>query len=191
MTNEERARAIRRTWGLNIALAASASKNDLGEACDGLEAAILSALDAATAPLVAERERLIARAAELSFAEVTRENIARCNRWHKNGITDWSPERWAVAMQGEAGEVCNALKKLFRIEDEIANINDPDRQISTREGAIAKIGEEIADTFLYLNLLACRLGISLEAEVIAKFNSTSEKYGFPERLPALAEKEPG
>lgn len=58
MTNEERARAIRRTWGLNIALAASASKNDLGEACDGLEAAILSALDAATAPLVAERERL-------------------------------------------------------------------------------------------------------------------------------------
>lgn len=58
MTNEERARAIRRTWGLNIALAASASKSDLGEACDGLEAAILTAIDATTAPLVAERERL-------------------------------------------------------------------------------------------------------------------------------------
>lgn len=58
MTNEERARAIRRTWGLNIALAASASKSDLREACDGLEAAILAALNAATAELEEERGRL-------------------------------------------------------------------------------------------------------------------------------------
>jgi NTP pyrophosphatase (non-canonical NTP hydrolase) len=118
----------------------------------------------------------------LTFRDVTAVNLARCNRWHPGGIEDWTPERWAVAMAGEAGEVCNALKKLFRIEDEIANISDPDRQLSTRSEAVAKIGEEIADTFLYLNLLACRLAIDLPTEIRAKFNSTSEKYGFPERI---------
>ncbi|HLH95043.1 MAG TPA: hypothetical protein VKW08_07985 [Xanthobacteraceae bacterium] len=119
---------------------------------------------------------------DLSLAKVTEQNLSRCNRWHKNGINDWTPERWACAMQGEAGEVCNALKKLFRIEDDIANISDADLQLSTREEAISKIAEEIADTFLYLNLLACRLGIDLPEAVIAKFNATSERYGFPERL---------
>lgn len=124
----------------------------------------------------------------LTFDEVTRVNVARCDRWHTGGIADWSVADWALAMAGEAGEVCNAVKKLRRVEDEIANISDPDRQLSTREEAIKKIGEEIADTFLYLNLLACRLGLSLPDEVIAKFNSTSERYGFPERLaqPAAA-----
>lgn len=123
---------------------------------------------------------------DLTFAEVTRENLARCDRWHKNGINDWSVSDWAVAMAGEAGEICNAVKKLRRVEDEIANVSEPDRFIGSRAEAVKKIGEEIADTFLYLNLLACRLGIDLPTEVVAKFNATSEKYGFPERLRSAA-----
>lgn len=119
---------------------------------------------------------------DLTFAKVTAANVARCDRWHKNGLNDWSPERWLTATAGELGEVANALKKLFRIEDEIANISDADRQISTRAEAIDKIAEEIADTFIYLNLLACRLGIDMPAQIVAKFNATSERYGFPERL---------
>lgn len=122
----------------------------------------------------------------LTFAEVTAANIARCDRWHKGGLTDWSVADWAVAMAGEAGEVCNAVKKLRRVEDDIANISDPDRQPSTKAEAVAKIGEEIADTFLYLNLLAARLGIDLPSEIIAKFNATSVRYGFPERIGGAA-----
>jgi len=118
----------------------------------------------------------------LTFDYVTAANLNRCNRWHKGGINDWSVSDWAVAMAGEAGEVCNAVKKLRRVEDEIANMSDPDRQLSTRADAITKIGEELADTFLYLNLLACRLGIHLPTEIVTKFNATSERYGFPERL---------
>lgn len=118
----------------------------------------------------------------LTFAEVTAANLKRCDRWHPGGIGDWSISDWAVAMAGEAGEVCNAVKKLRRVEDDIANISDPDRQISTRDEAVAKIGEEIADTFLYLNLLAVRLNIDLPTEVIRKFNAVSERYGFPERI---------
>ena len=118
----------------------------------------------------------------LTFDQVTAVNVARCDRWHKHGINDWSPERWYTATGGELGEVGNALKKLFRIEDEIANISDPERQISTRAEAVAKIAEECADTFLYLNLFCARLGIVLADEVVKKFNATSERYGFPERL---------
>jgi NTP pyrophosphatase (non-canonical NTP hydrolase) len=119
----------------------------------------------------------------LTFDEVTAANVARCDRWHKGGLQDWTVADWAVAMAGEAGEVCNAVKKLRRVEDEIANISDEGRQLSTRQAAVAKIGEELADTFLYLNLLAVRLGIHLPTEIVRKFNATSERYGFPERLP--------
>lgn len=118
----------------------------------------------------------------LTFERVTRENLARCRRWHAGGIEEWSVADWAVAMAGEAGEVCNAVKKLRRIEDGLANISDPARQLSTRQEAVDKIGEELADTFLYLNLLACRLGVDLAAAIVAKFNATSARYGFPERL---------
>jgi NTP pyrophosphatase (non-canonical NTP hydrolase) len=127
----------------------------------------------------------------LTFQEVRAVNVARCNRWHPNGLASWSVADWAVAMAGEAGEVCNAVKKLRRVEDDLANLNDGDRHLDTRVKAVAQIGEEIADTFLYLNLLAARLGIDLESEVIAKFNSVSEKYGFPERLPAAATEQEG
>ncbi|HUU24801.1 MAG TPA: MazG-like family protein [Methyloceanibacter sp.] len=120
--------------------------------------------------------------ADLTFRQVTEANVVRCDRWHDGGLNDWSVSRWALAMAGEAGEVCNAVKKLNRIEDGISSISDPDRQLSTRQESVAKIGEELADTFLYLNLLAARLGIDLQDEVIAKFNATSERYGFPERL---------
>lgn len=123
---------------------------------------------------------------KLTFDELARVNLARCDRWHKNGIADWSPERWLTATTGELGEAANALKKLFRVEDEIANINDLGRSITTREDAIAKIAEECADTVIYLGLFAQRLGIDLGAAVVAKFNATSEKYGFPERLQTSA-----
>mgnify|MGYP001596122303 CR=1 FL=1 len=106
----------------------------------------------------------------LTFHHVTAVNIERCNRWHKNGINDWLPERWITATLGELGEAANALKKLFRVEDDIANINDVSRQILTRSEAIDKIAEEVADTFIYLNLFAARLDIDLAEEVIKKFN---------------------
>jgi NTP pyrophosphatase (non-canonical NTP hydrolase) len=120
----------------------------------------------------------------LSFEDFRAINAKRCVRWHKEGIDEWSVSDWAVAMVGEAGEACNAIKKLRRIECDAANINDADRQLSTRAEAIKQIGEEIADTLIYLDILALRLGLNLADEVIAKFNKTSERYGFPERLSA-------
>lgn len=119
---------------------------------------------------------------KLTFADLAAANLARCVRWHPGGIEVWSPTDWATALTGELGEACNAIKKLRRVEDGVANKSDPGRLLADRESAIAAIGDELADTLIYLDLLAQRLGIDLAAVTIAKFNATSEKYGFPERL---------
>lgn len=118
----------------------------------------------------------------MNIDKIARASVSRSTRWHPGGLTDWSPAEWAVAMAGECGEACNAVKKLRRVEDGIANKNDPGRELLTRPAAIAAIGEELADTFLYMVLLAARLDIDLSAAIVVKFNATSERYGFPERL---------
>ena len=119
---------------------------------------------------------------ELTFKQVAKINKKRCLRWHKKGTLDWSVSDWGVAMAGEAGEVCNAIKKLNRLRDEFANKNDPGRQIDSFEEGKRVIGKEIADTYLYLDLLAQRLDLDIEKEIREKFNSVSEKYGFPDKL---------
>jgi NTP pyrophosphatase (non-canonical NTP hydrolase) len=118
----------------------------------------------------------------LTFHALAMANVSRSQRWHKGGLDEWSVTDWSNAVAGEVGEACNAIKKLRRVEDEIANISDPGRGLASRAEAIAAIGGELADTAIYLDLLAQRLGLDLGAEIVAKFNKTSEKYGFPERL---------
>ena len=118
----------------------------------------------------------------ITFDDLRIANSTRNDRWVPLGIAQWSISEWAVAMAGEAGEICNAVKKLNRVENQVANLNEPRRQIETREAALAKIGAEIADTVIYLDLLAQRCGLALGKEVTRKFSATSERYGFPERL---------
>lgn len=119
----------------------------------------------------------------LTFDTFKLVNRSRSNRWHKGGLEEWSVTDLSNALAGEVGEACNAVKKLRRVEDALPNLNeDESRQLDTRAKAVAAIGEELADTFCYLDLLAQRLGIDLEAAIISKFNIVSERYGFPERL---------
>ena len=55
--------------------------------------------------------------------ELQQLNVSRAQRWHPGGLAEWSALEWAGAMAGEAGEACNAAKKLKRIETGVANIN--------------------------------------------------------------------
>jgi NTP pyrophosphatase (non-canonical NTP hydrolase) len=108
----------------------------------------------------------------LGFSELRFANVARCERvFHP--LNDWSPAEWACAMAGEAGEACNAVKKLRRVHDGTNTAKDP----QTRDEAIAAIAAELADTVIYCDLLAARLGIDLGAAVRAKFNVVSERMG--------------
>ena len=84
---------------------------------------------------------------------------------------------WACSLAGEAGEACNVIKKIHRVRDGIQR--DP----VALDDLQYHLAEELADTLIYLFLLAERSGVNLEAAAVNKFNNVSEKYDFPDRLP--------
>ncbi len=116
---------------------------------------------------------------DLTFATVTAANLARSRRWHPGfpDDGDWSIADWSNAMCGEAGEVANVVKKLRRYECGLRGQLDP-----TEPELRAALAEELADVFLYLDLLATKAGVDLPTAIVAKFNKVSVRQGFPDRL---------
>lgn len=112
----------------------------------------------------------------LTFAELRGANLSRCARWHPRGLTEWSLSDWGVATAGEMGEALNVVKKLNRERDGIAG------NTSSVEELKAQLADEIADVAIYLDIMAASEGIDLAEAIARKFNRTSEKVGFPERL---------
>lgn len=92
-------------------------------------------------------------------------NQVRQQRWEAGN--DFSVLYFSNALAGEAGELCNVIKKLERAK--ITSIGS--------KATIADAAEELADVVIYADLLAAKLGIDLKTAVISKFNATSEKYG--------------
>lgn len=115
----------------------------------------------------------------LSFTDLHGPNVARAQRWHPGFPNDgWTGGDWAAAMCGEAGEAANAVKKLRRIETN--KIGRPSE--SETAPLVASLADELADTIIYLDLLAAFYGVDLPAAIRTKFNAVSEQYGFPEVL---------
>jgi NTP pyrophosphatase (non-canonical NTP hydrolase) len=86
-------------------------------------------------------------------------------------LDSWSLSDWFLAVTGELGEAANVGKKLNRIRDDIPGNKE------THEELQAAIRGEIADTFIYLDLLAQRLGFDLGDAVREKFNAKSAEIG--------------
>jgi NTP pyrophosphatase (non-canonical NTP hydrolase) len=78
--------------------------------------------------------------------------------------SDWSDAQWLQAVVGELGEYANLRKKL-------------DRGDIIGEEAKQEMADELADTVIYLDLLAFRLGISLGDAVMRKWNRVSQRVG--------------
>ena len=115
---------------------------------------------------------------DLSLAQLRAVGVARSTEWHKDGLTEWSALEWAGAMAGEAGEACNVAKKIRRLElGAAARGSETDM-----EALKLQLGDELADTLIYLDLLAARCAISLAEAVVRKFNRTSEEFHFSQRL---------
>ena len=101
----------------------------------------------------------------LTFDRLRETNVARCEDvFHP--LASWSLTEWALAMIGEAGEVCNVVKKINRGD----------------HAADQGLGAELADVVIYADLLAARAGINLEAAIVEKFNAVSRKRGSSVRL---------
>lgn len=102
---------------------------------------------------------------DLTFDQLREANVARCEEvFHP--LADWSPMDWLGCVTGELGEAAGLLKRQRRGEPVAASV----------------LGDELADTVIYLDLLAARLGIDLGAAVIAKFDSVSRWKGSAIRL---------
>lgn len=112
----------------------------------------------------------------MTFDELRQANLSRCARWHPRGLDEWSLSDWGVAAGGEMGEALNVVKKLNRERDGIAG-----NTVSVDE-LRGDLADEIADVVIYLDIMAASEGIDLAAAIARKFNKTSEKVGFPERL---------
>lgn len=117
---------------------------------------------------------------DLTFSELRATSLDRTNRWNHGGIDGWSVNDWLVAMGGEAGEALNAGKKHRRI---LSGMQQHGNVPEGLEDAVDKIMEELADTVIYADLVASRLGRRLDVAIVEKFNRTSLREGFPERLP--------
>ena len=134
----------------------------------------LAPLDPASAEALADKT-----AAELGLAgwrldpaHFRAVNLARQKRWH--ATAHWSREMWCVALAGEVGEVCNALKKLARHDAGLpGNRRAGNRRagnrgrgnwgsgdgVMGRKGLEIDLGCEIADALIYLDLLAAFDGV--------------------------------
>ena len=122
----------------------------------------------------------------MELRRISEINRIRANRWH-HGFPDnadgWSLADWSNAMQGEAGEAGNVVKKLRRLETGIQQAEQgTDGDKAHRLLLLAKLAMEIGDTFVYLDLLAQAAGLSLNRCVLDTFNRVSIREGFPERL---------
>jgi NTP pyrophosphatase (non-canonical NTP hydrolase) len=119
----------------------------------------------------------------LTFDELSRINRERCLRWHEDSGA-WTGADWATALGGECGEALNVVKKLRRLETGIrggpgmADV-PPEHD---HDDLMAALADELADTMLYLDLLAWHYGIDLPFAIQEKFNRKSIEQGFPERV---------
>lgn len=114
----------------------------------------------------------------MNLQEFSRINRERCEspEGFNHALNSWSTSDWFTATMGELGEAANVAKKLNRVRDGITG-ND-----ETPEELRVKLGRELADTFIYLDLLAQSVGVDLSEVVADTFDAKSEKMRYPVRL---------
>ncbi|WP_281931047.1 hypothetical protein [Roseibium album] len=111
----------------------------------------------------------------MDLREFSRTNLRRCEDpdGFNQPVNDWTLSDWFTALSGELGEAANVAKKLNRERDGIPGNSETPEQLRQM------LADELADTFIYLDLLAQSEGIDLSQAVPAKFNRTSDKVGCP------------
>lgn len=114
----------------------------------------------------------------LDFASFSRKNRERCESpsGFNRKLSDWSLSDWMTAIMGELGEAANVAKKLNRVRDGIPGNKESPGELQD------KLGRELADTFIYLDLMFQRLGLDISETVAAVFNAKSEQIGCPVKL---------
>lgn len=109
----------------------------------------------------------------LTFEQFSKANKDRCEApdGFNHLVDGWSEAEWLSAATGELGEVAHAVKAILRQRDNLIDAKYSDAELKSM------LSEEIADTIIYLDLLAQRAGISIGDAIRDKFNAMSDKIG--------------
>ncbi len=117
----------------------------------------------------------------MDIKELQEKNELRGKRWHQGDLAQWTTLEWTAAMAGEAGEACNAAKKMRRLDLELPN-KEAGLQKHNYSELERNVVKECADTIIYALLVMSSLGYDAETMIKHVFNTKSEEYGFPEML---------
>lgn len=109
----------------------------------------------------------------MDLTQFSKVNRMRCESptGFSHRLDSWSLSDWFTATLGELGEAANIAKKLNRIRDGIPGNKE------TEEELRAKLARELADVFIYLDLLAQAAGVNLPEAVREAFNAKSDQLG--------------
>jgi NTP pyrophosphatase (non-canonical NTP hydrolase) len=122
----------------------------------------------------------------LTFDTFSAVNRDRCERpdGFNHALHSWSTSDWFLATVGELGEAANIAKKLNRYRDGIPG--NKETEAALRD----KLRKELGDVFVYLDLLAQSVGVSIGAAAVEVFNAKSDEIGCPVRMPSSASSDP-
>ena len=113
-------------------------------------------------------ERVAKLEKALTFDRFQQVNKHRCEtKFHQ--CETWLPSGWPLAIAGEAGELCNLIKKVVR----------GDFSFDDKRGEILK---ELADVIIYCDLMITAMGAKTGEIVAAKFDEVSQRVGYSEAL---------
>lgn len=114
----------------------------------------------------------------LTFAAFSEANRTRCEdpQGFSHALSSWSTSDWFVAIMGELGEAANIVKKLNRYRDGVRGNKESEAALR------AKLRSELADSFIYLDLIFQACGFDASEAVIDTFDAKSAEIGYHARL---------
>lgn len=117
-------------------------------------------------------------AKDLTFKEFSRINRHRCesSAGFNHKLESWPFSDWVIALVGELGEAANVIKKLNRVRDGIPGNRESPEKLQE------KLAGELADAFIYLDLLCQACGVDLWISIPRKFDEKSREIGYPIRM---------
>lgn len=115
---------------------------------------------------------------EMTFSSFSKANLDRCTspEGFNHRLQNWTLSDWMTATVGELGEAANIAKKINRDRDGIKGNKESAEELR------AALADELADTYIYLDLLAQSAGIRLEDAIRRKFNQKSSQIGYSQKL---------
>lgn len=111
----------------------------------------------------------------LNQTQFSKRNRERCEspNGFNHKLSDWNLSEWMTATLGELGEAANIIKKLNRHRD---GVKEEISELELRD----MLADELADTYIYLDLLFQAAGINKIQAIEKKFAQTSQKLGYTE-----------